>query len=247
MKMSYCLSVCLLAFAASTASATTVSYEVTIDTAPLIGHPAGPFSLDFQFIDGSGMGDANNTVTLSDFGFGGGSLIGTNMLTGGASGDIESILTLTDSSFFNEAQQRFIPGSSLTFRLTETGNVDPGGTPDEFSATILDSSGAGLPSTAPNGALLLSDISSPYPSVLSFSTSSTENPVAGGPPISIAAPIVTSTVSPVPEPPSFWLVGITLIVLLPISLLRRELYLAHSTGVGWIQLILRRNRNRERF
>ncbi len=222
MKMSYCLSVCLLAFVASTASATTVSYEVTIDTTPLIGHPAGPFSLDFQFTDGSGMGNANNIVTLSDFGFGGGSVVGTNMLTGGASGDIESILTLTDSSFFNEAQQRFIPGSSLTFRLTETGNVESGGTPDEFSATILDSSGAGLPSSAPNGALLLSDINSPYPAVLPFSTSSTDTPVAGGPPISIAAPTVTFAVSPVPEPSSFWLVATTLIVLVPVSLLRRE-------------------------
>jgi hypothetical protein len=222
MKMSYCLSVCLFAFAASTASATTVSYEVTIDTAPLIGHPAGPFSLDFQFTDGSGLGNANNTVTLSDFGFGGGSLIGTNMLTGGASGGMESILTLTDSSFFNEAQHRFIPGSSLTFRLTETGNVELGGTPDEFSATILDSSGAGLPSSAPNGGLLLSDINSPFPSVLSFSTSSTEAPVAGGPPISIAAPTVTSAVSQVPEPPSFWLIAITLITLVPVSFLSKS-------------------------
>ena len=93
-----------------------------------------------------------------------------------------------------------------------------------IQVTILDSSGAGLPSNAPNGAMLLSDINSPFPLVLSFSTSSNEAPVAGGPPISIAAPIVTSAVSPVPEPPSFWLVAIALIVSVPVSLLRRERY-----------------------
>src|SRR5262249_21463960 len=43
----------------------TLDTLITINTAPLIGHAAGPFSLDFELIDGSGTSDANNTVTLS--------------------------------------------------------------------------------------------------------------------------------------------------------------------------------------
>src|SRR3984957_4720391 len=47
---------------------------ISIDTASLEGNPNAPFTLDFQFIDGSGTGDANNTVTLTDFDLAGGSL-----------------------------------------------------------------------------------------------------------------------------------------------------------------------------
>ncbi len=47
-------------------------YNVSLDTSSLIGNAAGPFSLDFQFNDGSGTNDGNNTVTLTNFAFGGG-------------------------------------------------------------------------------------------------------------------------------------------------------------------------------
>jgi len=60
------------------------------------------FSLDFQLTDGSGTGDANNTVILSDFGFGGGTAVGNPNLTGGATGDLASTVTLTDTAFLND-------------------------------------------------------------------------------------------------------------------------------------------------
>ncbi len=44
-------------------------YLVILNTAPLSGHPAGPFSLNFQLSDGGGT--ATNVVTLTDFQFGG--------------------------------------------------------------------------------------------------------------------------------------------------------------------------------
>src|ERR1035437_1455650 len=53
--------------------ATANTYNVTLDTAPLVGHPAGPFVVFLEFTDGSGIGDANNTVTLSGLDFSGGS------------------------------------------------------------------------------------------------------------------------------------------------------------------------------
>src|SRR5579859_8130563 len=86
-------------------------FAVTLDTSPLIGHPAGPFSLNFQFTDGQGTGDANNTVTLSSFAFGGGSAAGGPSLTGGASGSLGSGVVLTDSAFFNAFTEGFTPGT----------------------------------------------------------------------------------------------------------------------------------------
>ena len=38
-----------------------VTYNVSIDTSGLIGHPAGPFSIDFLLLDGDGV--ANNSLT----------------------------------------------------------------------------------------------------------------------------------------------------------------------------------------
>jgi hypothetical protein len=215
----------MLMCGALSAAASTVTYDIAIDTAPLIGHPAGPFTLDFQFTDGSGTGDANNTVTLSDFNFGGGSAVGAPGLTGGASGDTSSGLSLTDSSFFNEVTQGFDPGSTLKFTFTETGNVEPGGTPDEFSFAILDSSFADLPSTSPEGVMLVSDITSASPAVLSYGTDATQSPAAGGPPIDIAAPTVATpappVTTPVPEPANFWLAATGLSLLCMLKTMQR--------------------------
>jgi hypothetical protein len=45
---------------------------VTLDTSALGALPNGPFSLGFELADGSGTGDGNNSVVLSDFQFGSG-------------------------------------------------------------------------------------------------------------------------------------------------------------------------------
>ena len=42
-------------------------FTIEVDTAPLIGHPAGPFSLEFQLNDGSGTSDGNNTALIGPF------------------------------------------------------------------------------------------------------------------------------------------------------------------------------------
>jgi hypothetical protein len=73
-------------------------YNVTLNTAPLVGNAAGPFSLDFQL-----TGTGNNTVTLSRFQFGGGAAdtFGNGPFDGtfgGASGNISSSVTLTDTA-----------------------------------------------------------------------------------------------------------------------------------------------------
>src|SRR5690349_14032044 len=116
-----------------------------MSTSPLVGNPAGPFSLDFQLNDGSAAGDGNNTAVLSGFFFGSGASLGSASVAGGASGDLGSSVTLTDSGFLNEFTQGFTPGATLQFLLNLSTNVDAGDTPDQFSFAILDSSGAQLP------------------------------------------------------------------------------------------------------
>ena len=111
--------------------------DISVNTSPLTTPPAslaGPFTLLFQLTDGSGVGDANNTVTISNFAFGGGS---------GPSGPI----SLTDTSFFVFSNPGFIPGSSLSFVVDLTTNPDLGGTPDQFSFAILTNAGTNITTT----------------------------------------------------------------------------------------------------
>jgi hypothetical protein len=135
-----------------------ISYDVTLDTAPLIGHPAGPFSILFIFIDGSGVGDANNTVTISNVGFGGGSALGNPVTFGGASGSLETEVTITDSSFLSLFNEGFSPGPQLSFSLDLTSNNDANGIPDRLTFSILDGSGVPLPTLAPYGDYFLESI-----------------------------------------------------------------------------------------
>src|SRR5665213_962286 len=76
----------------------TIVDTITIHTSPLVSHPAGPFAIDFQFTDGNGTGDGNNTVVISNVNFGGGSSAGSAVLTGGATGDLSTSANLTDTS-----------------------------------------------------------------------------------------------------------------------------------------------------
>ena len=50
---------------------------------PTTGLTGSGYAVDFQFIDGDGAGDGNNTVSLTNFTFGGGSF-GSPAITGGS-------------------------------------------------------------------------------------------------------------------------------------------------------------------
>jgi hypothetical protein len=177
-----------------------VIYDISMNTAPLIGHAAGPFSLEFQLNDGRGIGDANNTATLTNFLFNGGAAVGNSTLTGGATGNLTSGVSLTDSSFFNQFIQGFTPGSALSFRLSLSTNVDSGGTPDEFSFAILDHTGTEIPTLASFFDVFVQiDIDSANPIVRTFATDTSRTPEGGGGSINIAAPTATP-VSSIPEP-----------------------------------------------
>lgn len=206
--------VALLISAAGGVRADTI-FTVTMNTAPLAvapGSAAGPFSMFFQLTDGSGLNDANNTATLSNFQFGGGSVgaCPANCITsGGASGSAASSIVLTDTTFFSALDQGFTPGSSLSFQVDLTTNVDSGGTPDLFSFSLLDNSGFSLPTLDPTGAdtLLTVNVDSSNPAILTYGSDAARS-TSGGVTVSLAAPVLgTPGSQTVPEPDSLLWIG----------------------------------------
>jgi hypothetical protein len=178
--------------------------HVSLNTAGLSvapGSSSGPFSLAFQLTDGSGIGDANNTVTLSDFNFGGGGLLaGTTLSDGGVAGDPATALTLTDSTFFSYYLQGFVPGSFLSFVLSTTTNLNGiGGAPDAFAFSILDGFGAPIPTLDPlfTDTLLTLTIDSSTPSFAVYGSDLARTDLA------LNAP----DVAPVPEPSTLLLLA----------------------------------------
>ncbi|HTR41810.1 MAG TPA: NF038129 family PEP-CTERM protein [Pseudomonadales bacterium] len=129
------------------------TFQVSVDTAPLIGHVNSPFYLDFQLNWGSGPG---NNASVSNFSFGGGSAVGTPNINGLASGDLFSSVALQDnsSSQFNELFQGFTPGTTLTFDVSLSEN-QTGQTPDGFAFAILDNSTGQIPTSDPADGLSL--------------------------------------------------------------------------------------------
>jgi hypothetical protein len=173
---------------------------VTLDTSALGALPNGPFSLGFELADGSGTGDGNNSVVLSDFQFGSGSPVGSPLIFGTVFGDLSSTVTLTDADPVGGVfVQTFTPGNTLSFGLSFTTNVDAG-TPDEFVFSILDSAFTPIPtgSASPLSPFLVIDLDSNNPAIQTFSADS------------VPAPSIADAPSPVPEPSSAALMMIPL-------------------------------------
>ena len=170
--------------------AQTPLYHVALNTSGLAASASAPFSLDFQLDDGGTPG--NNGVTLTNFRYNGGSVAAApSSLSGGASGNADSTVTLIDTSLLNELVQTFTPGAALTFdvSMTDNANTTSGSSPDEFSFALLDNSGNEVVTTAANGAFLTIDTN---PGTLIVTTAGTP---AGGAPF-IAAPAVTPVAVP---------------------------------------------------
>jgi len=208
----------LALFAFASASASSVTYNVFLDTTSLAGNSAAPFSLEFGLADGSGTGDGNNAVVLSNFHFGTGSASGSALLGGGASGDLSTSVVLTDTdAISNYFVQGFSPGNSLSFQLQLSTNLESGGLPDTFFFAILDNTFSPLPTLAgaPLDALALINIDNPL-SIQTFGGDVSRSPVAGGDPISrFSAPAIS--VSEVPEPSTFPVLGLAILASICVS------------------------------
>lgn len=187
---------------AAVAQAAPIAFHVTIDTTPLIGHADGPFAIDFQLIDGSGLGNGNASATLSDFAFTGvgAGPTGAPTTTGGAGGALDLTVTLTDTAFFNEFYQAFLPGGGFSFRVTLDGVVEAGPTPDAFSFAILDQNLFSIPTTGLGDALLLVNITGTSLVGLDVQTFASTSPAG-----------VDVAVTPVPEPATLLLLSAGLV------------------------------------
>jgi hypothetical protein len=128
-RISVMLATMLVAVSARPASAAMLDFS--LDTAALIG--AGQFQIDFQLVDGSGAGDGSTLIQLLDIN---GTFIGAPLLAGGASGDVATSVTLTDTEFFNAFTAAFTAGPALTFRLLSTA-TSVGPPPDLFTVSLL--------------------------------------------------------------------------------------------------------------
>jgi hypothetical protein len=185
----------LAGFLAAAAIAQAGEITVTLNTSVLIGSPAAPFFIGFQIADGSFTGDGNNAAVVSNIQFGGGTpVLPACSTTGqGALGDLASSITESDLSVFAYCYQGFVPGSTLSFNVSYTNNVDPTGLPDEFVMVILDRNFTPIPTTG-GIALLQIDFNSANPTVQVFAGDPTQPEAAnGGFGIPISAPVVSGT------------------------------------------------------
>lgn len=193
-----------LSLCATTVHADFITYNVTLDTSVLAANNPGQgaFAVDFELNDGSnGDGVNNNTAIISNFTLTGGSLTGSGSPTGSISGDLTSTLTITDNGFFNDFNQQFTPGSSLSFVLDLTTNVSLSEqtTPDEFSFAVYSNNLSSLASLA------VIDITGPDPAV-----SSSGGSLGNG--ASVPEPNVQPAVA-TPEPASLTLFAVGLAAL----------------------------------
>jgi hypothetical protein len=185
------LSLYLLVFLSMGIAAADVTYNVALDTSALVGHPAGPFSIGFQLTDGSGTGDGNNTVKISNVQFGGGgAAAGAPALVGGAAGSLAAGVTLRDTVFLNSFAQSFMPGNLLTFQLSLTSSIDNGAIPDQFSFSLLDHNGVEIPTAGKVNfdVLFTATFNASTPNLQQFGGDTTRSPQAGGNPIGIPVP-----------------------------------------------------------
>jgi len=141
-------------------------FHVTVNTSALIGNSSAPFSLDFQFNNGTTLN--NNSAVVNNFTFSGGGATGSATALGGATGNISTSVVFNNSSAFQELFQTFNPGSSLGFDVNLTTNLD-GATPDAFVFAILDKNLANIPTTGLGDSLLLVNVNSANPAKQTFS------------------------------------------------------------------------------
>lgn len=175
---------------ASYGSSRAATLGFTVDTSNLT---SGTFALQFQLTNGNAGGV--NTVSLSNFNFGGGSAAGGATLQGGASGSLASGVTLVDNAgFLSLFTQGFAPGNSLSFTLNSTENFT-GGAPDFFGMAIL-FNGNPLLTAGPANQLIAVNLQNPLAVTTFATTFSRTSP-------SVAAPTFENGGTGVPEPSTY--------------------------------------------
>ena len=178
--------------ACATPGRAALSYNVYLNTASLIGNTNAPFSLDVVLSSGSQVPNSDNTITLSNFIFTGGSVGAVSYSAGGQTGSMSSTVSLTNSALDNELAQQFASTvTQIQFSVSMTSNTN-NPFPDQFNVSILDANLNNIATTDPSGGntLLLVNINTGQ----TLNSVNTYRSTAGG-----TGPGVTAVV---PEPAS---------------------------------------------
>ena len=200
----------LSSFGPSLAQADFVTYQVSVDTSGITGQ-AG--NLDFQFNPGDSSAEVA-TASVTNFQTVGGILSQPAALTGDAVGSLPGTLTLDNGTAYNDAFQGFTYGNTFSFLLTLSGQAidSPGGTfGSSFALSLYDASGiTPLLTTDPNGSVLTVNLNADgttsaetFPQSLTNSTSI----------------VIANQSNMVPEPSSYLLFIIALLLIVLIRLL----------------------------
>lgn len=198
----------------SAARADDVVYNVTMDTTPLETNPNAPFYLDFTL-----AGQNGNTVTISNFTYGGGAATGSPVIfQGDASGSISSSVTLDTlgAQASNELYQSFTPGSTLSFTVTSNNIVLGGSPPDQFLFQMdygpSDPTDSIYPTTIQTDDLTNSSFLS-----LTYNQTGIIQSTFGSPSFGLSAPQVSAA----PLPP-IWAMGLALTPMLALGLWQHQ-------------------------
>jgi hypothetical protein len=177
-------------------------YHVTMDTTQLEGHPAGPFSLQFTFLDGSAGGDGSSGVLVTNFNFGANGDVEGNAEDDSSAGDLLSGVTLTNTTPECDFSEVFDAGSTLTFDIHATLTLSGSGS-DELDIAILDSEGLTIPTldTNDDNALIrMTTLDGVSITVETYGTDPGMAPLASGPPVSFGPQVLLDGTFP-PVPP----------------------------------------------
>jgi len=194
----------LAAMSVTAAKADLFTFHVDLNLSSLAADQSqGPYALDLQFISGNQTNGQTNNVTFSNFVFSGNSASygGSATLTGSATGSLANSVVLTSgTNALNELQQAITAGvTDIQFNVSTTRNFFANGSPDSLYVTIDDSTGVPIFTTEPGNAANLLDLNIGAANQLSdISTYSSVAPSTTG---------VTASVSAVPEPSSYGLLG----------------------------------------
>lgn len=165
--------------------------NVSVNTSSLQGQAGS--EVFFELTDGSGTGNGNNTATMSNFALGSGTVGAADPFNtfGGATGDMGSTVSITDSSPDNQFAQVLTPGSTLAFKLDLTAFVESGAPPDGLFMFLTDPLGNSIASTSdPSGfnSLLAVTFNSAQPLLTNFDS--------GLVTLSVVAPVSAPEVDP---------------------------------------------------